>query len=301
MQEPAYISDHPSWQRPDMKKLFCLLVLLLCMAPAGMANERQETQKESTPELLASLTAQEKAWLKEHPVVRVGGPAVFPPFHYYDEQGKAQGIGPEYVALIMKQLGVRVKYDKPTPWSEVLDNIKNHQLDMIACLAKTQDREAFLNYSHPYLSSPMVIFTQKDAPFVGGLEDLNGKKVALIKKHVAAIWLRRDGIKVIPYPAKSLLEALQAVSTGQADAVIENLVAASYLIEKHGLLNLKIAAPTPWSNYQLYFAVRKDWPILASIINKALAAMPPGQRSAIRNKWITVSYNYGIAPRMIAK
>jgi ABC-type amino acid transport substrate-binding protein len=284
-----------------MKKSFFLLMLLLSTVSIAIADETQENTKQTPIDLLAELTADEKKWLKDHPVIRVGGPAVFPPFHFYDQQGKTQGIGPEYVALIMNRLGIRVEYEKAMPWSKLLDDVKNRRMDVVACIARAKEREAYLSYSRPYISSPMVIITQKDAQFVSGLQDLNGKKVALVKKHVTGEWLKRDGIKVEPYTSKSLLDSLQAVSNGDADAAIENLVAATYLIQKHGLLNLKLAAPTAWGNYQLYFAVRKDWPILSSIINKALAAIPPEKQSAIRNKWITFHYEYGIAPKVIAK
>jgi ABC-type amino acid transport substrate-binding protein len=289
----------PAWIA--IKNIFCSLLLLTCMVSPAVAADGGDRRGLGDPQLLASLTPQEGTWLEEHPVIRVGGPKAFPPFHYYDGQSRAIGIGPEYIAIIMKKLGVEVRYEGPTPWPEVLKKIKTGQLDVIACSAKSPDREAFLNFSRPYVSFPMVIITQKDAPFVGGLQDLHGKKVALIKKVVTREWLRRDAIKVDEIPVATPLQALQAVSAARADAAIENLAAASYLMQKNDLVNLKVAAPTDWGNYELYFAVRKDWPLLISIINKALAAIPPEQQSAIRHKWITVSYDLGVAPQVIAK
>jgi ABC-type amino acid transport substrate-binding protein len=281
--------------------ILCASLLLICMVSPAMGNEGGSREAQGDPQLLASLKPQERTWLKEHPVIRVGGPKSFPPFHYYDEQSRVSGMGPEYIAIIMKKLGVKVRYEKPTAWPEVLNKIKTGQLDIIACSAKSPDREAFLNFSRPYLSFPLVIITQKDAPFVGGLQDLHGKRVALIKKVVTKEWLQRDGLEVDALPVATPLKALQAVSAGRAEAAIENLAAASYLMHKHGLVNLKVAAPTDWGEYELYFAVRKDWPVLASIINKALADIPAEQQSGIRHKWITVRYELGVAPEEIAK
>ena len=153
----------------------------------------------------------------------------------------------------------------------------------------------------PYLSFPLVILTRRDAPFIGGLEDLHGKKVALIKKVTTSEWLQRDKIKVEPVYVNTPLEALEAVSRGRAEAAIENLAAASYLIRKNGLFDLKIAAPTDWGDYQLHFAVRKDWPVLTAILNKALSYISPEEQTAIRNKWISVSYVFGVAPVVIAR
>ena len=107
-------------------------------------------------------------------------------------------------------------------------------------------------------------------------------------------WLKQDKIDVIPHFVNSPLEALKAVSVGRADAYIGNLAAVSYMIEKNGLANLKIAAPTTYDSYNLYFAVRKDWPQLVSMINKVLGAMNPEEHAEIRNRLLPVRYEYGI-------
>ena len=170
-----------------------------------------------------------------------------------------------------------------------------------ACAAKTSDREKYLNFTQPYLSFPLVIITQENAPFIGGLKDLNGKRVSIIKRVSTLEWLRRDQIEIIPHFVNTPLDALKAVSLGHADADIENLAAASYLFEKEGLANLKVAAPTPYENYKLYMAIRKDWSELVTIINKALDAMTPEEHAAIRNKWLSVRYEYGISSLDVMK
>jgi len=280
---------------------FVLVVSIMCfMAMAGARGEAGP-DRDASATLLESLTATEKNWLKEHPVIRVGGPKAFPPFHYYDGNGQAVGVGSEYAALIMKQLGVELRYEPAAPWPEVLEKMKTGRLDVIACAAKSPGRETYLAYSRPYLSFPLVIITRQDESFIGGLQDLHGKRVALVNKVMIAEWLLRDGINVTPRPVESPVEALKAVSVGRADAAIENLAAAYYLIQKNGLFNLKVAAPTDWGNYRLFLAVRKDWPILTSIIDKALENIPPERKTAITDKWITVRYEFGIAPRDIAR
>jgi len=39
------------------------------------------------------------------------------------------------------------------------------------------------NFSTPYLSFPLVILTRKNAPYIGGIEDLHGKTLATINKN----------------------------------------------------------------------------------------------------------------------
>jgi len=241
-----------------------------------------------------ALTPLESAWLKNHQTIRIAGPRSFPPFHYYDEDGSLKGMSADYIKIIMNSLGIAVEIQHDLPWTEVLKKAQAKEIDVIPCSAKTIDREAYLNFSAPYLSFPLVIISTKEGPFIGGLEDLHGKTVALTKGISTIEWLQRDNIRIVPYPVDSVPKALEATSFGQADATIENLAAASYLIQKNGLTNLKIAAPTPYGNYNLYIAVRNDWPELVGIINKSLAAIPPEAHSSIRNKWLSVRYEHGI-------
>jgi ABC-type amino acid transport substrate-binding protein len=108
--------------------------------------------------------------------------------------------------------------------------------------------------------------------------------------------VKQDGITIIPHAVNSPLEALKAVSVEDAEVYIGNLAAITYMIEKNGLANLKIAAPTKYGNYNLHFAVRKDWPQLVSIVDRALASMSPEQKATIRNKWLaSIRYEYGIS------
>ena len=240
------------------------------------------------------LTSEEEAWLSEHKILRVAGPKAFPPFYYYEKDGAVKGIAYDYIRFIMEQLGVEMEIQRNLPWPDVLRKTRKKEIDVISCAAKSAEREAYLSFSNPYLTFPFVIISRRDGPFISGIDDLHGIKVSLIKKVSTYEWLKRDKIDVIPHFVNTPLEGLKAVSVGLADAYIGNLAAVSYMIEKNGLANLKIAAPTTYGSYNLYFAVRKDWPQLVSMINKALAAMTPEEHAVIRNRLLPVRYEYGI-------
>jgi ABC-type amino acid transport substrate-binding protein len=84
----------------------------------------------------------------------------------------------------------------------------------------------------PYLNIPVVIVTRTDAAYIGGLDDLYGKTVAVIRNYQLHERLPRDHpditVKVVP----SAEEALRCVSNGEAYAFAGNLATTSYLISK---------------------------------------------------------------------
>lgn len=265
----------------------------------GLAAQAQEGVIPTRVEL--SLDAEERAWLAQHPVLRVSGPRAFPPFYFFGEQNLARGMAVDYLQAIAEPLGLTLRFEGPLPWPETLNRIKAREIDIAPCIARSPEREAFLLFSRPFLSFPLVIFSRKDAPFIGGLADLQDRKVALVRDNVVNEWLRRDGIGIAPVIVGTPLEALQAVALGEAEATIDNLAAGSYLIDTHGLVNLKVAAPTTYGNYDLQMAVRKDWPILQRILDKALAALSPAEHAALRARWLSVRYEYGITPTDVLK
>ena len=286
--------------------LSLFLLITVSLAANLQAAQPDDTaisvkRNSATPKPKILLTPEEAAWLSEHKILRVAGPKAFPPFYYYEKDGAVKGIAYGYIRFIMEQLGVEMEIQRNLPWPDVLRKARKKEIDVISCAAKSAEREAYLSFSNPYLTFPFVIISRRDGPFISGIDDLHRIKVSLIKKVSTYEWLKRDKIDVIPHFVNTPLEGLKAVSVGLADAYIGNLAAVSYIIEKNGLANLKIAAPTTYGSYNLYFAVRKDWPQLVSMINKALGAMTPEEHAAIRNRLLPVRYEYGIRKADILK
>ncbi|MCG8549907.1 MAG: transporter substrate-binding domain-containing protein [Desulfobacterales bacterium] len=242
------------------------------------------------------LTQAEKAWLAKHPTITIAGPQFFPPFHFY-ETDKLKGMSADYTTQAAAALGLKLRSLANLAWPQVLERARQGDIDLIPCIAKTAGRETYLDFSVPYLTFPLIIVTRDNSSFMSGIEDLHEKTLAVVPQTITGEWLSREGIDFTPFYVQSPLQGLEAVSFSWADAAIENLAAATYLIHKKGLTNLKIAAPTPYDNYPLYMAVPKGHRELLTILNKALAAMSSQQKNEIRNQWLSVKYEYGVNPK----
>ena len=201
------------------------------------------------------LTVDERAWLSEHPIIRVGIDPAWPPYEFLDAKGQHQGISADYLALIAPQLGVKFVVGAPEPWSKTQQKLEHKALDITPSITETPKRREFLNFTQPYLSFPVVILTRANEPF--------------------------------------LTDLLSALSLGQVDYILTNHASASYAVQSLHITGLKLAAITPF-NSPLSIGVRQDWPILITILNKALIEISPKQHQAIRDKWLGVhkSKNY---------
>jgi len=247
------------------------------------------------------LSPVEEAWLKEHKTIRISGPQDFPPFQYIDTDGIFKGMASDYIFNIANKVGLKIEVVKNLSWPEILKKIESKEIDVLTCAAISPDREKYLLFAKPNFSFPLIIVSRKDAPFISGLQSLHKRTIAIKPKMSTYEWLKRDRIDFKAYFVNTPLEELQAVSVGHADVAIQNLASATYLIEKNGLANLKIAAPTSYGYYSLAIGVRNDWPELVSIINKGLSSINQEQHNDIRQRWIAVRYEHGISIKDILK
>jgi PAS domain S-box-containing protein len=77
---------------------------------------------------------------------------------------------------------------------------------------------------------------------------------------------------------------LRKVSDGTVDAMVVDILQASYCLEKEGITNLKIAGESGYV-YRVSFAVRNDWTELVPILNKVLDEISPEEKKEIFSKW----------------
>jgi len=234
------------------------------------------------------LTKEEKQWLRNHPVIRVGIDHNRPPIELVDETGKYSGISASYLNLLEKRLGVHFEIDYSRRlWSDSMKGIRTKELDMLSCAAITEQRKSNLVFSRPYLKQSIVIVANSDVGYVNDLNDLNGKKVAVVRSYASEEFLRAYHPKIIPVVVDTSLEALHKVALGEVYACVDGLGVASYLIERHNLKHLKVVGETPY-RYELSFAFRNDWGVLASISDKVLDSITSSEYQAIHDRWIVV-------------
>ncbi|TIH12069.1 response regulator [Marinifilum sp. JC120] len=243
------------------------------------------TQVEKQYEL--TLTPEQKEWLAAHKDIRLGVDSDWLPFESLNPEDQYQGIVAEYVSWLNTRLDVAMKPIGRLPWKEVLAKAKAGELDVIPSMTPTPEREKYMNFTRPYLTIPMVLVTHEDAPLISGLNDLRSKRVAVVEGYASEEYLTADYPDIIQVKVGNLEQALQAVLDGKAEAVMDNLGTITYATRLNNIERLRVAATTPYS-YLLAFGVRKDWPELVNILNKALKAIPKTERQKFYLRWVEV-------------
>ena len=237
------------------------------------------------------LSADERRWLADHPEIRLGVDPAWPPFEFVDEQGSYRGIGADVIALLNAMLGTTMTPVPGLGWAEVMDKARKHEVDVLPAVRATADRREFLHFTHPYFVYPYVIFVHKNTRFVTSLADLSGKRVAVEQAYATEDLLRRHHPELVLRTYVNTSEALYALSRGEVSAYVGNLNVTSWVMDRLGMTDIKVAAPTPYS-FEQSIGVRKDWPQLVTILNKAIEHVSPQQWQAIKSRWFAVRFEY---------
>ncbi|CAH0537243.1 diguanylate cyclase [Vibrio marisflavi] len=246
------------------------------------------------------LTEEELQWLKQHDTFRLAIDIDWPPFEFVNELGVYQGMSADYIKLVAERLGVELRPSINMSWSEVVEAAKRRELDMYPALAITPERKSYLKFTRPYLSFPMMIITNQDIPFIGDIDALNDAEVAIVKGYASHEMLRENHPRIKLFEAKTVSEALEAVSSGKVKAYVGNIATANYVIRRDGFTHLKISGATPY-HFDLSMAVRSDWPILHTILQKALDSLSENEKNIIYSRWVTLRYDHGFDYSLVWK
>jgi PAS domain S-box-containing protein len=222
----------------------------------------------------------------------------WPPFSH-EVNGRPSGMAVDYLKQAFNTLGLEATFVKYS-WTEALQGITDlEKVDVVPALAPSPERAEVVALTRPYLRFPIVIFTRDDGEILTGLDDLGGKDVAVEQDFIMEARLSMDYPEIRLVRFDTTLKAIEAVSLGQADAYVGNLAAGSFYIQNDGFSNLKVAAPTSYTDGEQAMGVRRDWPELASMLDKALAQMTDEQHTRIRSSALAVRYETGIDMRKI--
>jgi ABC-type amino acid transport substrate-binding protein len=233
------------------------------------------------------LTPVEETWLRNHKTIKVGMSPIFPPLKF-SEKGAIKGIEPDYLDLLSEFTGIKFEY-VICDFSVMDAKVKSGEIDMFISFY-IPERLAYMTFTEPLMEFKQIIITRRDAPFMSGIGALKGKKVATVKGVKLYDKLLSPYPEIEAVPVDTMEEMFKAVSEFKADALISRTYYAGYVMQNYP--NLKIAGIADLPPEPYYYAVRKDYPELAGILNKAIASISREKHDSIVQKWFSVRFEY---------
>lgn len=210
----------------------------------------------------------------------------YPPFSIVDEDGRTTGFSVELLNAALAAMNREATY-RTGPWDRVRGWLERGEIEVLPLVGRTPEREELFDFTVPYMTMHGAIVVRDDVQGINRLEDLRGRRVAVMKGDNTEEFLRREERGIEIHTTPTFTEALQGLSRGEYDAVVVLRLVGLLLIREAGLRNLRIIdRPIPDFRQDFCFAVKDGDRKNLALLNEGLAiVMADGTYRHLHAKW----------------
>ena len=239
--------------------------------------------------IAATLVAANCAFAQEGPL-RSGVDGTFAPHAMPSLSGGVQGFNVDLAHEVAKRMGRRLELDA-VQFSGLVPGLQAGTYDFIAApVTVTKERADSLLFTEGYINTDFQFVVKKETSDIKSMEELKGKTISVNKGSTYDQWARgladKIGWTVESYGTTT--DAVQAIVSGRAHAIIAGNTAAAWAAKNNPAIKLSLVHSTG-----LVFAipVRKDNTALRDKIEVAIECMKKdGALARLHEKW------FGTAP-----
>ncbi len=239
----------------------------------------------------AALSLEEKNWIKQHPTVIYGAEKNWPPYDFVDSHGQHTGLSVDMLKLVGQYSGLTFQ-PYIAEWDTLLTKAKAGEIDLLPALFHSEERDRYLDFTETY-EWVLSYFFVHEAVKANRLEDLNDKTIAIPKGFEAINTIKQRFPKLVILETDSQSAAIQAVVERKADLLLDSYPVIHYLLRENSISSIHPFKPLPNEIGQLKMAVRNDLPLLLSIVQKTLTAIPEQEKQRLNDQWLGYRGNHG--------
>lgn len=280
---------HSKKRRKNVRLCIVMYLLLFLGINPAYPNQPPPPIRDYTAQIKPlTLSEKEKRFLKDRSVIRIGTDHGWDPFVIVNENGPLEGFEVDMMALFSAMTGstFQIVADR---WAKIQEQAKKREIDGLADSTVNKNREQFFNFTISYLQLYPVFVVRNDSDLqINTIDDLSGKTVSILEGNTfnLALLEKYPEIKIIE--SLSEKDAIKLTIEGKADATL--IAANTFSTHYRSFSNIiKIGLIDTDHSLNLVYSIRKDWPELISILNKAIASIPRDLYDEIFHKWFNMN------------
>ena len=236
-------------------------------------------------------TDEERWRMRAHPVVHIAVDANRYPIEYMRNR-KHGGLVSGNLSAISMMTGLTFETVSGTEWGHAYAALASGKVDLLPGVWLELARErsgAGALISSPYLVGRLTALARDNSAMIFALRALEGRRVAVKWCGAVEYFIRHSGVPldVLTFDAEAL-----ALANGEADAALGVDVSILPIVRRQFFGRRYMSGVLADRTVSLAMPTRTDLPILASIIDKALAAIPVKETAAITRDWVELG-DYG--------
>ncbi|MDR0181773.1 ATP-binding protein [Lysobacter arvi] len=243
------------------------------------------------------LTQDEQLWLQRIPPPRIGYARDWEPVTFTGSDGHLSGVAAEYLQMMRTRLGLPLGRESSGITEELRGMMRRGEVDLVAMPASAPVGTDWVR-TEPFARMSAVIVMRNRSRPISGLDDLDGKRIAIVgPSRAARVKAKLPNAIIVPVPG--IPAGLKAVERGDADAYVGDMMSADRPLRRGQYPTLRLAAPAGFDE-DLVFAVRGEYQPLVPLINRMLDTLSAEERQRIRSGWLEVQVSSGVKWRTVA-
>jgi PAS domain S-box-containing protein len=231
-----------------------------------------------------NLTAEELAWVKENPVVKVGIDPTALPYEAM-ENGQYVGIIAEVLTMLAQVIEIDLQPVDVDTWGDTIALVEDQSVQLVSAAAENSYLSLNYKASIPIFTDRLAVAMRDTQPNPQlTLSDMTGKKVAILSAAANTPVIKSHYPNVLWQTAASTKESLKLLEQGKVDAVIDTSVVLKYLIQNLELSNTNVVTSLSYSISPTFHTLEGDH-IFSSIMSKAINSLEQDDIYAVQQKW----------------
>lgn len=216
--------------------------------------------------------------------LKVATEPAFPPFEAQAPGGGLEGFDIDLMNAIGEAAGVTVEFES-LPFDGIIPALQAGTVDAaISSMTITAERSKAVSFSRPYFKAGLAIAVRDDTTGVTSLDSLKGKKIAVQIGTTGADEAKKvEGAQIRTFDSAPL--ALQELSNGNVDAVINDAPVTQYAIKSGNIPGVKVASGDLLTEEFYGIALPKDSPNVEKINAGLKTIIDNGKYAEIYQKW----------------
>ncbi|WP_321470022.1 ABC transporter substrate-binding protein [Halarcobacter sp.] len=212
----------------------------------------------------------------------------FPPFTMMVDN-KVQGIEIDYWKLIAKRLNLKnSEIEIVNNSKKSLEKIKKNP-NLIKYAFSKRDKTEITALTDSIAEIKIGLASFMDTPYISDINELNGKKIAIIKYTSYYKMIKKNYPKINFVEVKNAEEGILLLKEKKVYAIVNKIPALNYTISNKGLNDIKIIGSFD-EKYDLKLVVNAENKMLINLLNKAIATISEKDRESISSKYYSIVY-----------
>ena len=262
-----------------------------------LASSLSIDPQEAMPQAPAlDLTAEETAYIRSLPVLKVSNELDWPPFDFA-QSGVPRGYSVDIINMLAEMTGLKVQFVNGYSWPELKQQYLDGEIDLLQSVIPGPQNTGLGLLGLGYAHMPYALATTVTTNAPSGLQQLTGKTLAIPTGWSIIPTISSNFPQVNILETHSTLQSLELVAAGEADAALDSEIIMRYLARHYFLgdfiYHAQPGIDNPGFPDTLHIVVPEERIQLRELLDKAIAAITPAQRAYLQQSWLEFEHDTG--------